>query len=171
MGTSKWTDKRFGQRLRTEREGRGWSQAYLAKALSTVGVHTMHPTTIAKIEAGERSLRINEAMGIADLLEVSLDFLVGRHEVDDTTSAFLLRVLTSYAGNAKRQIGQARAVAIAVEDILDDGAERFDSPHIAEMLRLAIDMSEHLEAAETRAQQIDSIADQAVTDAVEQATP
>jgi hypothetical protein len=38
----------------------------------------MHPTTVAKIEAGDRSVRINEAVGIADLFEVSLDSLLGR---------------------------------------------------------------------------------------------
>ena len=38
----------------------------------------MHATTIAKIEAGSRSVRINEAVGIADLFEVSLDTLLGR---------------------------------------------------------------------------------------------
>ena len=38
----------------------------------------MHATTIAKIEAGSRSVRINEAVGIADLFEVSLDSLLGR---------------------------------------------------------------------------------------------
>jgi len=34
MGSSKWTDKRFGQRIRAEREGQGWSQADMAKELS-----------------------------------------------------------------------------------------------------------------------------------------
>ena len=78
MGRQKWTDDRFGERLRTERERRKWSQAQMATMLADRGVQPMHPTTIAKIEAGDRSVRINEAVEIADLFEMSLDTLVGR---------------------------------------------------------------------------------------------
>ena len=39
----------------------------MAKMLADRGVQPMHPTTIAKIEAGDRSVRINEAVEIADL--------------------------------------------------------------------------------------------------------
>jgi hypothetical protein len=35
----------------------------------------MRPTTIAKIGAGDRLLRFNKAVGIADMFEVSVDFL------------------------------------------------------------------------------------------------
>ena len=45
----------FRKRLRLERdEVRGWSQAELAKMLTARGID-MHPTTIAKIEAGDRA--------------------------------------------------------------------------------------------------------------------
>ena len=47
------------------------------KCCRTTGIQPMHPTTIAKIEAGTRSVRINEAVGIAELFEISLDTLVG----------------------------------------------------------------------------------------------
>lgn len=46
--------------------------------LSDNGVQPMHPTIVAKIESGDRSVRINEAVGIADLFEVSVDSLLGR---------------------------------------------------------------------------------------------
>ncbi len=39
----------------------------------------MHWTTVAKIEKGDRSVRIDEAAGIADLFDVSLDALMGRN--------------------------------------------------------------------------------------------
>jgi transcriptional regulator with XRE-family HTH domain len=78
MGSEKWTDKRFGKRVKAKRDARGWSQADMAKMLSDRGIHPMHPTTVAKIEAGDRSVRINEAVGIADLFEVSVDSLLGR---------------------------------------------------------------------------------------------
>jgi transcriptional regulator with XRE-family HTH domain len=170
MGNSKWTDKRFGQRVKAEREDQGWSQADMAKALSTVGVHRMHPTTIAKIEAGDRSVRINEAVGIADLFEVSLDALLGRQWPHDASLMFALRTLAGYARDAKRQIVQARGVAADVGEILEDAEQRFDSPRIAAMLRLALEMAEHLDAAEAQAQQIDSITTQAIAAAVEEAS-
>jgi len=43
----------------------------------------MHWTTIAKIEKGERSVRIDEAAGIAELIETSVDALPGRAVPDD----------------------------------------------------------------------------------------
>lgn len=50
----------------------------MAKMLADSGIQPMHSTTVAKIEAGERSVRINEAAGIADLFGVTVDSLLGR---------------------------------------------------------------------------------------------
>jgi len=168
MGRHKWTDERFGERVKAERDHRGWSQAHMATMQSDEGIHSMHPTTIAKIEAGDRSVRINEAVGIADLFEVSLDSLVGRQEHDDSTLMFALRVLAGYAGDAKRQIVPARNVAADIEEQLKDAARRFDSPQIEALLRLALEMAEHLDAAQAQAQQIDSMTTQAIAAAVEE---
>jgi transcriptional regulator with XRE-family HTH domain len=94
MASTKWIDDRFGDRLKAERERRGWTQPELAMMLSDKGIEPMHATTIAKIEAARRSVRINEAVGIADLFGVSLDSLLGlkwRPKGDDIDYA--LRVL------------------------------------------------------------------------------
>jgi transcriptional regulator with XRE-family HTH domain len=82
MGSQKWIDQRFGKRVKAERDDRGWSQADMAKMLSDRGIQPMHPTTVAKIEAGDRSVRINEAVGIADLMDVPLDTLLGRDPLE-----------------------------------------------------------------------------------------
>jgi transcriptional regulator with XRE-family HTH domain len=87
MGRRKWTEDYFSKRVRTERERRGWSQADMAKMLTDKGI-PMHWTTIAKIEKGDRSVRIDEAAGIADLFEVSLDVLLGRNR-DENRSGFV----------------------------------------------------------------------------------
>ena len=97
--------------------------------------------------AGDWSVRINEAAGIADLFKGSLDSLLG---------------LSGYAGGARRQIAQARGVAADVGEILEDAVERFDSPRIEALVRLAHDMAEHLAAAEAQAQQIDSMTNHAI---------
>lgn len=77
MGRSAAVGVYFRERLRQERDLRKWSQAEVAKRLSDNGIQ-MYATTVAKIEAGERAVRIDEAAGIADLLEVPLDSLLGR---------------------------------------------------------------------------------------------
>jgi transcriptional regulator with XRE-family HTH domain len=66
MGKRKWTEDYFSKRLRAERERRKWTQTELADQLDAKGI-PMHWTTIAKIEKGDRSVRIDEAAGIADL--------------------------------------------------------------------------------------------------------
>jgi hypothetical protein len=80
----------------------------------------MHATTIAKIEAGTRSVRINEALGIADLFEISLDTLTRRaNEPDDAVQlAFTLRVLRDTARTASdRTLDEAREIQQYVRQI------------------------------------------------------
>ena len=60
-----------------ERERRGWSQADMSKLLAEkkIGIST---TAVAKLEAGTREVKIDEAAAIADTFGVSLDNLLGR---------------------------------------------------------------------------------------------
>jgi transcriptional regulator with XRE-family HTH domain len=60
---------------------RDWTQPQMAKMLNSKGIAPMGASTIAKIEAGTRSVRINEAVAIADLFEISLDSLLGRKQL------------------------------------------------------------------------------------------
>ena len=77
MASSKWQDDLFGKRVESERNARGWTQEELAAKLNAkrIGVHW---TSIAKIEKGRRSVRINEAAALADLFGTSVDALLGR---------------------------------------------------------------------------------------------
>lgn len=63
--------------MRRERESRGLSLAQLAKMLQAKGL-SVHATTIAKIEYGERPAKLDEAAALADVFGVSLDALIGR---------------------------------------------------------------------------------------------
>ncbi|OBI77011.1 helix-turn-helix transcriptional regulator [Mycobacterium sp. E740] len=78
MGRQSLVETRFRERVRRERERRDWSQAELAKLLQDKGIGSVYPTTVAKIEAGERAVRIDEATALADIFEVSVDALLGR---------------------------------------------------------------------------------------------
>lgn len=78
MGKQSAAEIRFRQRLQEERGRRNWSRADLAKMLQRRGFEHIYSSTVAKIEYGERSVRIDEATAIADLFEVPLDVLIGR---------------------------------------------------------------------------------------------
>jgi transcriptional regulator with XRE-family HTH domain len=77
MGSDDSAEWRFGQRVRNERERRGWTQAELAERLGRAGLQ-LHPSAIAKIEIREpkdgkpRAIRLNEATVIAKVLGVPL---------------------------------------------------------------------------------------------------
>jgi transcriptional regulator with XRE-family HTH domain len=107
MANRKWVEDSFRTEIRRKREDLRWSQETLAEKLSARGV-PMHWTTIAKIEKGTRSVRIDEAAAIADLFEVSLDVLAGRQAVPGDDPAFALRALRDIAASSMWQIGGLR---------------------------------------------------------------
>lgn len=158
MASSKWIDKQFGQRLKEGRKTHGWTQPQMAELLAERCSQSIDASTIAKIEAGRRSVRINEAVAIADLFEVSVDALVGRQQPDDTTLTFAMANLSGYSQDARRRISQVYEVGAAIDDILEDVADRFDLPNIESMRHAARDMVHHLAEAETRATELDHVA-------------
>jgi transcriptional regulator with XRE-family HTH domain len=97
----------------------------MAKILSDSGINPMHPTTIAKIEAGDRSVRINEAVGIATVFRVSLDRLLSRRasgaQLNDV--AYTLRVLR---GTARQSTQQVWATAESLREQLEDMPRGFE---------------------------------------------
>jgi transcriptional regulator with XRE-family HTH domain len=169
MGFRELTDSQFGKRVREERDRRGWSQEELAKRLTERGIH-VHASTIAKIESEKkpRAVRLGEAVGIADLFELSVDVLLDRQGPDDSTLTFALTVLCSYASDAERQIQQARNVATDIEDQLDSVAESFDVPGIEGLRQAARDMADQLEAARSNAKTLASIASFAIMETPEE---
>ncbi|MCV7173078.1 helix-turn-helix transcriptional regulator [Mycobacterium manitobense] len=108
----------FRERLRQSRLDRGWSQADLAKHLADKGFGHIYPTTIAKIENRERTVRIDEAAAIADVLGTSVDALMGRTIDDDAELTYALRGLTSAAKRSAEQVQDiVRAIGQARDDI------------------------------------------------------
>jgi transcriptional regulator with XRE-family HTH domain len=75
MGVTEDEERRFADRVRQQRQVRGWSQAELARRMEEVGAK-VQPTTIAKIETGVRAVRLGEASAIARVLDMSLDDLL-----------------------------------------------------------------------------------------------
>jgi transcriptional regulator with XRE-family HTH domain len=85
---------------RQAREDKGWSQAYVAKKLKAKGIDNMHPTTVAKLEAGDREVKLDEAAALADLYGKSLDAMLGKGMPDERSLTFALVNVSSYAGMA-----------------------------------------------------------------------
>lgn len=165
MATSKWVDERFGQRLKKMREGEGWTQPQMADLLSDRGIAPMHGTTIAKIEAGARSVRINEAVGIADLFEVSLDELLGRQRHDDTSLTFALATLMGYVTDCQRQIREAQGSAADIAEQVNDLPEQFnDVQALPDLQRAARGLSADLKRAVTAAEKFMLLASMAIAD-------
>jgi len=78
----------FGKRLQEARKKKGFSQEFIAKELNTKA------PVIGRYERDEMKPSIEVATKLADLLEVSLDYLVGKTDVelDKTTLNRILEV-------------------------------------------------------------------------------
>ena len=109
MGRQSPVETRFRERVRRERERRDWSQADLSKLLQGKGLEHIYPTTVAKIENGERAVRIDEATAIADLFEVSLDVLLGRNLSPEGDLMFTLQAFLDTARSASVQLSAIEA--------------------------------------------------------------
>jgi transcriptional regulator with XRE-family HTH domain len=88
----------FRERMTYERKQRGWSQAEVAEMLTARGVDKMHHTTVAKIEGGDREVKLDEAAALADLYGLSLDEMLGRNRASpDNEVVHGIRVLRDQA--------------------------------------------------------------------------
>jgi transcriptional regulator with XRE-family HTH domain len=94
MGNEQPRITEFRERLKVERKRRGWTQADVAKMLSDKGIDHIFTTTVAKLESGERDVKLQEATALADLFDVSLDSMLGRSTgLQDDATATLRAVL------------------------------------------------------------------------------
>lgn len=168
MARQKWTDGQFGKHLKAQREHHGWSQPELAGRLKERGIDLMHPTTVAKIEAGTRSVRINEALAFADVFDMSVDALLGRREPDHTTLTFAMVNASSYAAKAQRDLQAPQNTADDVEVTLKEASQRFNAPQIAEMVRLAREVAAHLSTSRRLFERIEALASDVIIESDEE---
>lgn len=120
MGRDNRVQTHFREQLRAERERLGWSQAEMAKALSANGF-PLHASAIAKIEAGDRAVRIDEAVAIADALDVELEDMLPSAPNEQSR----LRRARRMADRAMYETrGGAASMAAAYEEIIDLLEER-----------------------------------------------
>lgn len=116
-------------------------------------------------------MRINEAVGIADLFEVSLDELLGRQRHDDTTLTFALATLMSYVTDCQRQIREAQGAAADIGEQVNDLHNQFnDIPALPDLQRAARGLSAELKRASTAAEKFVFLASSAIADGGKEAT-
>jgi transcriptional regulator with XRE-family HTH domain len=75
MRDAKTPEQVAGERIRETRQARHLTQAALAKAMQGLGYNWLQ-TTVAKTEAAERPLRINEVTDLAGVLGVEISYLL-----------------------------------------------------------------------------------------------
>jgi transcriptional regulator with XRE-family HTH domain len=68
----------FANKLRELREERGLSQSQVAGMLSDKHGIKLDPTAITRLEGGSRSLRLDVAVALADVLGTSLEKMLGQ---------------------------------------------------------------------------------------------
>ncbi|WP_327375428.1 helix-turn-helix domain-containing protein [Streptomyces sp. NBC_01216] len=64
------------QRIKAEREKRGWSTTTLSDRVNEAG-YEMNPSAVWRIENGKRRINLDEAIGFASVFGVSLSNFVG----------------------------------------------------------------------------------------------
>jgi Helix-turn-helix len=125
MATKKWVNDRFGELVIREREAKNpkWTQKELADKLADKGV-SLHWTTIAKIEKGQRGVRLDEAAAFADVLNCSVDHLLGRRSRPAADRDFAMQRLATSVVDAQRSVQVSmRDITITCTDIVDLDAE------------------------------------------------
>lgn len=101
----------FRLELKAERGRRGLTQAGLAEVVHERYDLPVYRSTIAKIESGERDVRIDELMAFADLFGVSVDTLLGRAGTG-TDAVWAASRLTS---EAQRMVADVQAMHAKLE--------------------------------------------------------
>jgi len=106
--------------------------------LTAMGIDNMHHTTVAKIEAGDREIKLDEAVAMADLYGMSLDAILGgKRDLD-----YLLEALSDTVFLARTELDRtAKSLRDRMEDIPSD-YDRHDA--LAALVREVVS---HLDAA------------------------
>ena len=125
----------FSAAMKRERRGRGWSQADLAQLLRARGL-SAHPTTVAKIEAGERAIRLDEAAVIASVLEMTIDDLLAEPRYDqrqalDSFVTVCMEATSEVNGIAERVHQRTEQLRVYPKDMAERSARADDIPDAA----------------------------------------
>lgn len=135
MGNTLRVGIRLRERLKAERERRGWTQLDVAQGLQKWGVY-IYDTTIAKIEAGDRSVQTDELDAFANMFNISVDALLGRNAAN-TDLVWATSKLTS---NAQKVVNEVNNLYTRIDGDLQD--VKYYSAHSPENVRKVCDAAQ-----------------------------
>lgn len=87
----------FARRLNEERQRAGLSQAALATRITDMIGRSIDPSAVARAEKHERAIRLDEAVAIADVLQVPLASMLRDRDAIDDEIGELRRDLSLYS--------------------------------------------------------------------------
>lgn len=102
----------FARRLTEERQRAGLSQAALAARITDLIGRSMDPSAVARAEKHERAIRLDEAVAIADVLQMPLASLLRDKDAIDEEIDELRRDLSLH----RWQLSQAEEEAQQAQD-------------------------------------------------------
>ncbi|WP_442545194.1 helix-turn-helix transcriptional regulator [Arthrobacter sp. KN11-1C] len=111
----------FARRLREERIRAGLSQAALAERLSELLDQKVDTSAVTRIEKHERAVRLDEAVVIAELLDLPLPAMLRDSETVDEQVAELQRDLSLEqwrASQAEAELQQAQESMAAIRRLI-----------------------------------------------------
>ncbi|MCD4850092.1 helix-turn-helix domain-containing protein [Arthrobacter sp. AK01] len=101
-------DELFGLEVQSQREYKGWSMTEFASMLKAAGLNNFHPTTVGRMERGERPVRLSEAVVIAEVLGSKLDDLVVEPLEADSAVRWSIKAVESSSKRAARYLDNVR---------------------------------------------------------------
>ncbi|MGO1971624.1 MAG: helix-turn-helix domain-containing protein [Propionibacteriaceae bacterium] len=112
------TKKIFAKRLRQLRRAAGLTQTDVAEAMSRLLGRQVVGTAVTKVESGERAVRLDEAVVVAEILQVPLEALVTEKdpvkiEIEELRDRFKEQL--ARGRQAEDEFQQAQAAMIAIE--------------------------------------------------------
>src|SRR3954453_26593 len=114
-------DSALGARGRAARERQGRSQKWLAEALGSRYGIQWYPTTVGKVESGERPVKLTEAGAVAQVLGMLLEDLVYEYESVVRHDQGVHRAVAELEAAAERILARARSLHY---ESIDDDVEK-----------------------------------------------
>lgn len=91
--TESGEDMEIGRRIVSLREKRGWTQKELANRVK------LNVSVMNRIELNERPVKDNELLNLANVLEVSTDYLLGRTNQKNTSDYEIQTIAAHHDGD------------------------------------------------------------------------
>lgn len=123
-----WAEPLLGERLRSLRQLRDWSQEDVANRMRSAGF-TWRQSTVAKTEAADRPIRVNEAAALAEIFGSDLGELL---KPDQHPLLVRLRQGMSVLGDVERRAYDAEQAHAEAVDLM-----RFTQRRVAALEALA----------------------------------